>query len=390
MQWVITLYNDIDAEGSVAHTTYNQRKVVKMKKFMILSGFLGAGKTTAMIALSRHFEREGIRTHIIANDLGASDNVDAKFTALEGCCVMELGGDCICYQTENLVDKLRRAFDYEGAQLVMSDIPGCSVGGLEHVYFKLDREYPGEFELAPMAAMTDPIRLRGLVPGASPLRLPEEVLFLFRAQMREADALVLNKIDLLDPEERERYLRFLSENFPGKPLFAISARTGEGIGKLAEYLRDSAAPLEWRDAGGNSDAYAAAEEQLSWYNRQFYIWRETPFDGNAFCLALMGAISEELTHAGANVPHLKLFAQSEDSGACKLSLLGVEYEIERDRMLAGRCAGLSVLINARAACHSQALAAIMDHALHDQLQRWDVECKVYFTESFGMMDEGRI
>ena len=40
--------------------------------------------------------------------------------------------------------------DYEHNELVMSDIPGCGVGALEHVYHKLDREYHGEFELAPL------------------------------------------------------------------------------------------------------------------------------------------------------------------------------------------------------------------------------------------------
>ena len=98
-----------------------------MKKFMVVSGFLGAGKTTTMIALSKEINSRGQKSSIIANDPGA----------------------------KNLVDRLRRLLDYEKNDFVMSDIPGCGVGALDHVYFKLNAEYHGEFDLAPFTVVAD-------------------------------------------------------------------------------------------------------------------------------------------------------------------------------------------------------------------------------------------
>jgi len=143
-----------------------------LKKFMVVSGFLGAGKTTTMLALADHINTNRGKASVIVNDLGAKNLVDAKYSQFCGCQVTELTGQCICYQTENLVDRLRRLLDYEHNDLVMSDIPGCGVGALEHVYHKLDREYPGEFELAPFTVIADPERLRTIMPEQADINLP--------------------------------------------------------------------------------------------------------------------------------------------------------------------------------------------------------------------------
>ena len=187
-----------------------------MKRFMVVSGFLGAGKTTTMLALAKYMSDHDVNTKIIANDLGARNIVDAKFTELNGGEVTAMTGECICYQTENLVDKLRRFFDYEQADFVMSDIPGCGIGALEHVYYKLDDEYHNEFELAPFMVVTDPVRLRAIMPEHADLNLPEEMNFLFRAQLKEADAVVLNKADLLTVAEVEDFKGFLADFCPGR------------------------------------------------------------------------------------------------------------------------------------------------------------------------------
>ena len=48
------------------------------RRFMVVSGFLGAGKTTTMLALTRYINNHGKRAAIIANDLGASNIIDAE------------------------------------------------------------------------------------------------------------------------------------------------------------------------------------------------------------------------------------------------------------------------------------------------------------------------
>ena len=59
--------------------------------------------------------------------------------------------------------------------------------------------------------VVDPERLRTIMPEQAVLNLPEEIKYLFRAQLQEADLVLLNKIDLLTGAEIEGYR--ISEEF---------------------------------------------------------------------------------------------------------------------------------------------------------------------------------
>ena len=136
----------------------------QMSKYVVIGGFLGAGKTTSMMALADVLKKQGKTPAILVNDPGAKNLVDGKFTEANGYLSLDITGDCICYQTENLVDRLRRFRDAEHADIIFSDIPGCGIGALDHVYHKLDQEYHGEFSLCPFVAIVDPARLRVVMP----------------------------------------------------------------------------------------------------------------------------------------------------------------------------------------------------------------------------------
>lgn len=360
-----------------------------MRKFLVVSGFLGAGKTTVMIALWKHLRQRGIKSAIIANDLGAKDLVDLKFSRASGCDATELTGECICYQTENLVDRLRRLYNTEQNELVMSDIPGCGVGALDHVYHKLTRDYPGEFPLSPFLVVADPERLQTLLPERRDIHLPREIERLFYYQLMEADVIALNKIDTISPEQRVRLQTFLEGLCPNAAVVSVSARTGENIGRLAELILQGQADgkvveIPWSELN-------AAEEALCWYNRQFYARVCCKdFDGNAFLRDLAETVCRYLAEGGDNVPHLKLYGEDSDGNIAKLSSVGVEYPIEFDRELPNRLEDLPVIINARAACKAPNLARIMDRSLEEAARRHNLDIYVFFTECFGMTDEGRI
>ena len=191
-------------------------------EFLVVSGFLGAGKTTTMIALAEYMDAHMQKVGIIANDLGAQ-LVDTNLTRESGCTVEEIASGCICYQMENTVDRIRRMRDGAGAKLVMSDIPGCGVGTVEHVYKQVLRDNSDEFWLGPLTVIVDPERLRMIMPEQADINLPPELKYLLETQVEEADLVVLNKIDKLSEPELQRYLDFLGEVCE-VPVMAISAR----------------------------------------------------------------------------------------------------------------------------------------------------------------------
>ena len=57
----------------------------------------------------------------------------------------------------------------------------------------------------------------------------------YKMQMSGADLVLINKLDLAQPGQVEHIRKWFADNFPGKPVEAVSAKTGENMDKLFEF-----------------------------------------------------------------------------------------------------------------------------------------------------------
>lgn len=358
-------------------------------RFMVMSGFLGAGKTTTMIALGGHMDKTYGKVGIIANDLGAN-LVDTNLTQTSGCTVEEIASGCICYQMDNTIDKIRRLHERDGAVFVMSDIPGLGVGALDHVYHRLADDCSSWVTLSPFTVIIDPERLRMLLPEKADIHLPEELVYLMQLQLEEADLVVLNKIDLLNQEEIDYDVAFLKQACPDVPVMTISALDGTGIPELADFLVSHETQLK-NFSVRDDERFQEAEKTLTWYNRRMFFKQldGRKIDCNAVIDDLIEGVRMGLIERKRNVPHLKTFATAGAGDFNKCSLLGVDYDIEHTQPFLRAHKKMSMIINARAVCESRPLARIVDDALDAVCDTYNLDCQVFFTECFGMGDEGR-
>lgn len=357
-------------------------------EFLVVSGFLGAGKTTTMIALAEYMDNNVEKVGIIANDLGAQ-LVDTNLTRESGCTVEEIASGCICYQMDNTVDRIRRMRDTAGCKLVMSDIPGCGVGTVEHVYKQILRDNADEFELGPLTVIVDPERLRMIMPEKADINLPAELKYLLETQVEEADLVVLNKIDTLSAADLDRYMAFLGEVCE-VPVLAISAREGTGIPELAQHLVSHGSALREVEIDYAGPDYSQAESVLTWYNRRLYIKTKdgSKVDMNEIVEEFVENIRMGLIEKKGNAPHLKVYGLNGEDFV-KGSLIGVDYDTEYERKLAEEHENLRIILNARVTCPARPFSRLADDALDDLCDAHDLECQVFFTECFGMSDEGR-
>lgn len=363
-------------------------------KYMIMSGFLGSGKTTAMIAFARNINgRDKGNAAILANDLGAGYIVDAEFTAAAGIMALPISGGCICYQHDNLVGKLRR-LETAGADTVFSDVPGCGIGALDHVYIELKEQEAGEFELLPFTCIVDPERMRMVMPENAGLNLPEEMKFLLDAQMAEADLIVLNKTDLISEEEAVKIMDFIRSVYPEKPVMAISAIMGTGVSEAVDYILSNRSEAKHREIGYGSEEFIAAENKMSWFNTRIYMEQreDKNLDFNLVIGDIFEGIREGLRKSGGNVPHLKMFAadsEEELTDFFKASLIGVDYDVTYDRKLERKYSALSLIINARCVEAPEVMADIAADAVDEAADKYNLKVRTFFMETFGMMEEGK-
>ena len=352
-----------------------------MRKFTVFSGFLGSGKTTTMMALTKYYTEKHGKAAMISNDLGHGVTLaDNRFAQLSGCNASEMTEECICYQNENLAERLNSLYD-DGCNLVISDIPGFGVGALEHVYHGLTEKFPGQYELAPFTVLVEPKTVDILREGTG-----GDLTYIYDTQLVEADLLVLNKCDLLDEARIEADKEWLEQHYPLAKIIAISARTGEGLEALSLALKDGKASMRRPDIGYGGEAFRAAMGRMT----EYYIQYQAAvccndFDGTAYLRDMAEKVQEAVKDAGYEVPHLKLLAWEPEGDFAKVDLLGTGRTIEVNHRFSQPCTDIAVILNASADCPKDIFEKRIFDAVKEVSDQYQLELMVHKTECFGLL-----
>ena len=72
-------------------------------RYIMIGGFLGAGKTTAVARLAQKLTAGGLKVGLITNDQG-SELVDTAMLRSRGFATEEIPGGCFCCRFNSLVD----------------------------------------------------------------------------------------------------------------------------------------------------------------------------------------------------------------------------------------------------------------------------------------------
>ena len=351
-----------------------------MKKFVVFSGFLGSGKTTTMMALTRYYTAHHAKAGMISNDLGHGVNLaDNRLAQLSGCNASEITDDCICYVNEQLADRLNGYYD-DGCELVVSDIPGFGVGALDHVYHGLTEKFPGQFELGPFTVLVEPRTVELLRSGQG-----GDLEYLYDTQLVEADLIVLNKCDLLDGPQTAADLAWLKEHYPLAQTVAISALKEEGLEELSQALVRGQASMRRPDIGYGGEAFMSAMSRISEFYIQYHaVVCCNDFDGNAYLMDMAKKVQADVAATGYKIPHLKLLAWEPEGDFGKVDLIGTDREIEVTRRFERPCTDIAVILNASAACPVDKLEEIVVNAVNTVSETYQLELMVFKKEGLAM------
>ena len=312
---------------------------------MVLSGFLGSGKTTTMMALTRYYTAHHGKAAMISNDLGEGVTLaDDRLARLNGVNASQITDECICFCHDVLTERLNAYYD-DGCELVVSDIPGFGVGALEHVYHGLSRNYPDMFELGPFTVLIEPRNAALLRSGHSDVQeIGGDMAYILRAQLKEADLIVLNKSDLAEPAELEADRAWLIEHYPHARVISISAVTGEGLEELSLALMRGRASMRHPDIDYEDENLQSAMDQLTEYYLE-YVAQVccNDFDGTEYLSDIAHMVQAELQAGGYEIPHMKLLAWEPEGDFGKVDLLGVDRPIEITRRFVNPCTDIAVV-----------------------------------------------
>ena len=351
-----------------------------MRKFAVFSGFLGSGKTTTMMALTKYYTAHHGKAAMISNDLGEGVTLaDHRLAVLSGINASEITGECICFCHDVLTERLN-AYYHDGCELVVSDIPGFGVGALEHVYHGLSRDYPDQFELAPFTVLIEPRNAELLRGGQG-----GDMAHILRAQLMEADLIALNKCDLLNAAELAELRDWLSDSCPQAKVITISALRGDGLEELSQELKRGHASMRRPDIDYEDADLQNAMDQLTEYYLQYHAQVCcNDFDGTAYLSDIARSVQTALRAEGYEIPHMKLLAWGQEGDFGKVDLLGADRPIVITRSFERPCTELAVVLNANAACPAAGLDAVMTEAVHTVSQSYQLELMIFKKDFFNL------
>src|SRR5689334_22467670 len=150
-------------------------------RYIMIGGFLGAGKTTAVARLARWLSNQGARVGLITNDQG-SHLVDTTMLTASGFPVQEIPGGCFCCRFNSLVDAAKRLTAEARPDVFIAEPVGSCTDLVATVSYPLRQMYGANFVISPLSVLVDPIRALRVLGFEQGRRFSEKVLYIYRKQ----------------------------------------------------------------------------------------------------------------------------------------------------------------------------------------------------------------
>ena len=353
-------------------------------KLIFAGGFLGSGKTTALGALAKRIVAKNMRLGIITNDQSGNlaDTLIVRQMLEElNVPVEEVVEGCFCCKFDELVDQMDKILVHN-PDILMGEPVGSCTDFVAAVAHPIKIHYRDSFKFAPLSTLVDPDRMRELLLKETATNFPDEVAYLFRKQLEEADVIVLNKIDQVEESEIERLKEALDKEFPGKQIIAVSAKYETNIEEWLAVLLSGRPGAQSVLRQIDYDRYATAEAVLGWLNAAIKISSLKTIDSEKLLTDLSVSLRDAFRERNAGIGHLKCaLTGSGKSMWVNLTNLAAEPVLSAERI--SQTAAGTLLVNARVKMEPEDLETIVRRSLHRLSEDLNVNIDIQELQCFS-------
>ena len=347
-------------------------------RFAMLGGFLGAGKTTMLAQLAKHYQAQGKHVCIVTNDQ-AADLVDTQLLKSYGYDVEEVAGSCFCCNFNGLTDAMAQLEHRQRPDIILAEPVGSCTDLVATVALPMMDLLGEKFEITPYAVVLKPSHglkiLSGTGKGFSP-----KAEYIFRKQLEEADVLLINRIDELEPATVDTIEQLLNEQFPDKTILRVSGKTGQNIDRLAAALAQRA-PDRHHLMEVDYDVYAEGEAELGWLNATVNVRGPSAFELDKFLLALIENLKERFLELDVEPAHLKAIGQA-DGNSSVVNLVSSESSVALSLASQFSTSVAEIVVNARVAMAPEQLQSCVEAAVAEISERFGASSVIESVQSF--------
>lgn len=339
-------------------------------KIHVVGGFLGSGKTTAILGAAKHLTALGQRVGIVTNDQGKF-LVDTSFFRQQNFPTGEVVGGCFCCNYHDLDARINDL--HNSADVIFAETVG-SCADLVATVIKPLQQF--RQDVITFSVFTD-VRLLRAWLREDVISLSDDIIYIFGKQIEEANLLILNKVDLISGDQLRETENLLQARFPGKRLRPQNSLKAADVAGWVAALSENIVLGESLTI--DYDRYGAGEAQLAWLDEAITLTVPPPFAdladvaelaglagvkrpdvGREAVIRIIGEIVQDIQKQHLPVGHLKFYIQGE-TASCKISFTttaldqpGWEHNVPA---LTGQ--SIHLLVNARVEAEAQHLKGIV-------------------------------
>ncbi|CAM2009382.1 GTP-binding protein [Acanthopleuribacter pedis] len=347
-----------------------------LARYIMIGGFLGAGKSTAIARLAEHLSARGLRVGLITNDQG-NRLVDTLNLASRGFDVEEIPGGCFCCRFDSLMEAAENLSRETRPDVFIAEPVGSCTDLVASVSYPLRRIYGDQYRVAPLSVLVDPRRARRVLGLSDERGFSEKVTYIYMKQLEEAAMIVINKRDLLDDAEYAQLADALRARFPEAEVIGISAREGWELEPWFDAIWDrelplgETMPLDYR-------IYAEGEALLGWLNASLKLRAAALTAGDSLLQNLALAVQKRLNSLHIEIAHFKMTLDPLDGSGeiAVLNLVGSDYRPEFTQSLMDPLQQGELIVNLRAEGDPEQLRAVLEDAVascQNDVVRWELD-----------------
>jgi len=330
-------------------------------RFVLIGGFLGAGKTTAIARLGAYLKQRNLTAAFITNDQGA-EIVDTHVLRSKGFNTEQIEGGCFCCRFDSLTAATSRLTASNQPDVLIAEPVGSCADLIATVSNPLRQMR--DYVVAPFSVLIDPARAARffkLEPGSG---FSEKVLYIYRKQLEEADFIVINKSDTISTTALAALRATIAREFPHARIFQVSARVGLGLDEWFGAIMDGSAST--RPAMElDYQTYGEGESLLAWLDCTVQLSARKGFLCNPILRELALTIQRDLRNARIEIAHLKmsLTPEFDVEGLATLNLVSNDFQVELGDELAEPIERGRLCLNLRAEGKPDLLHSTVTNAL---------------------------
>lgn len=338
---------------------------------------MGAGKTTAIRALSNLLALRGLKAAAITNDQAAG-LVDTFFLAGEGIPSQEVIGSCFCCNFEGLCEAIRHSIEKADPDVILAEPVGSCTDIVATIIRPMRSLMKDMVKIHAYSVLVEP--KRWLECEKNQGKAPWSIKFLFDKQVQEADIVLINKIDMFSEEELLKLKIDVQESFPESKILTISAKQSIGVEKWLDLVQTMAPGDRWLKEI-DYQKYAEAEAEMGWLNAQLMIKFPRLVEAKIVADDIARSILHEVDKRKGEIGHVKFLVIGK-TGSMKIGATVMGEQVGFEGLFTGPVSELELILNIRAAISPGALADIASRIFDLLRKTYEAETDLSYMNTF--------